>query len=84
MADSIAIPPPVATTDPNADEIVKANYRLTEAAVWSTASVAVTHQRVYDLLKIAGTDPALKPRQKAWVLQVLKIATERRHAEQQP
>jgi hypothetical protein len=84
LADSIEIPPPVATTDRNADEIAKANYRLVDAAVWSAASLAVTHQRVYDLLKNTSMDPSLKPMQMAWVLQVLKVATERRRTEKSP
>ena len=77
LPDSLELPqPPAATADQAASDIAMANFRIAYAAVWSTASNAATHPRVFGLLQKTSADPSLDPMQKAWVLQALKIATD--------
>lgn len=55
-----------------------ANFRIAHPAVWSSVGLAIQHDRVFEILQQIGTDPALKPMQKAWVRQAIKIAGEER------
>ena len=80
LPNSLELPQqPAATADRGASEISLANFRIVHAAVWSTASNAATHQRVWDLLQKTSADPALDPMQQAWVRQALRIAKDWRN-----
>lgn len=58
--------------------VAMGNFRIARPAVWSSIGLAIEHDRVFEILQQIDTDPALKPMQKMWVGQALKVAGEER------
>jgi hypothetical protein len=69
--------PPTESDDNALNQIQADNYRLLKPAIWSTASLAVSHDRVLEVLKQAK-DKYDHPRIKAWVGQIIRVAEAKR------
>ena len=50
------------------------------AAVWSSSSLASSHDRLLEILKDTQQDPKLPPRAGAWLKRVIEIAERNRNA----
>ncbi|MBM4002970.1 MAG: hypothetical protein FJ295_06720 [Planctomycetes bacterium] len=66
--------PPEDTTN----RAAMANFRIARPAIISAVSLAIQHDRVLEILKECEKDPMLKDRARAWLLNVIKIAEEKR------
>jgi hypothetical protein len=81
--DSLDLPrAPAKTGDRIADSIAAVNASVAYAAVWSTTSLAATHERVFEILKKEGETRSVDPMQRAWLQQAIKVATVNRRAPQ--
>lgn len=75
--------PPTESDDPQLDQVQAYNYRLVKPALWSMASLAVTHDRVLQFLRQV-TEEQRHPAIRAWAGQVVRIAEAGRASRQEP
>lgn len=69
--------PPKESDDSTQRDIQLYNYRLVKPALWSTTSLAIQHDRVYEIVKECA-DEHHHPMIKAWLGQILRIADAKR------
>lgn len=64
--------------DPNADRATQLRQTIGGAAVWSSSSLAMSHDRLLAILKERQSDPKLPPQSAQWLRRVIEIAEEGR------